>query len=283
MEQIGIYTQEKVNLHTHSWYCGHGKGEMYEYAEQAVAQGLEVLGMSEHCPFPDHRWEHTRMPFSMRGRYLEDCRSVRDAFAPSLKMPIGFECDYLPEYESYYRDEILGTLGCDYLICSVHDLAREKDKEFSLFSNKLDKQDLVAYTDLYLKALQSGLFLFGAHPDLFAYNYRSWDAEAEACSRAIIECASSCSVPLEINRNGMRKKLVRSEDGNLRYAYPLERFWAMATEYPLKVVCNSDAHDPAQVNDRDPECAAFAAKVGIQYASYTIDRKESGGYGIRIG
>lgn len=282
MTERNAFAQEKFNLHTHSWYCGHGSGEILEYAQEAVSQGLQVLGMSEHCPVPDNRWGRTRMDYSLRDRYLEDCLAVRSAVAPDLLVLRGFECDYLPEYRSYYRDEILGSLGCDYLVGSVHDLSTDLGREQSLFSGTLGKRELFAYTDRYLQALQSGLFLFGAHPDLFAFNYRKWDADAASCSRAIVECASSCSVALEINQNGMRKNRIEGEEGT-RYPYPLKQFWAIAAEYPVKVICNSDAHKPDQINDRFSECSAFAAGLGIEFASCVLGHPDGGGYEIRIG
>ncbi|WP_320128283.1 histidinol-phosphatase [uncultured Sphaerochaeta sp.] len=275
------YTQEVVNLHTHSYYCGHGVGEVSEYAEQGLKQGLQVLGFSEHCPVFDDRWARTRMPRQMLLPYNQDCLAIREDYAEKLVILRGLECDYLPQYKSYYTDYILGELGCDYLLFGVHDLSLDLDTEFSLFGNRLGPKDLFAYTDMYLKALQSGLFLFGAHPDVFTYNYRTWDAEAIACSKAILECAASNAIPLEINANGMRKKKIETDRG-LRYAYPLSEFWKLAANYPVKVLCNSDAHRPEFVNDRYPECKAFADECKLSLASYRIEEKESGKYDIAI-
>jgi histidinol-phosphatase (PHP family) len=77
--------------------------------------------------------------------------------------------------------------------------------------------------------MATGLFAFVAHPDLFANAYLAWDAEAEACSRAILAAAADLSVPLEINGYGMRKPEIETREG-VRRKYPWRRFWELAGE-----------------------------------------------------
>ena len=265
-----FYTQEVVNLHTHSHYCGHGFGEVAEYAEQACLQQLKVLGMSEHCPVPDERWSLSRMPYTMLGQYNQDCLDTRAVYAGHLEILRGFECDYLPQYYSYYKEL---REQCDYLLFGIHDLSLDIDSEYSVFWNTMTKQDLHTYTEMYLQSMQTGLFLFGAHPDVFAYNYQIWDEEAQACSRAIIECAVDCKVALEINANGMRKKKVETPEG-VRYAYPHQEFWKLASQYSVKVISNSDAHKPYYVNDSFMLCKTFAESCSIEFSSYLIEKEE---------
>ena len=258
------YSQEVVNLHTHSFYCGHGSGQVSEYAQAAVDQGLALLGFTEHCPVPDSRWSRTRMAYEQMALYEQDVKAVQQQNL--LTILTGYECDYLEQYQGYYEELKTKT---DYLICAIHDLSLDSRREYSVFWNTLTKEDLGLYTDLYCKALQSGLFLFGAHPDVFAYNYHTWDEEAVACSKAIIECAASSGVALEINANGMRKRKVKTADGE-RYAYPVLPFWELASEYPVQVVTNSDAHKPAEIRAGQDKAFALAEQVGITYASYAL-------------
>ncbi|MFA6784618.1 MAG: histidinol-phosphatase [Sphaerochaeta sp.] len=264
------YTQEVVNLHTHSYYCGHGFGEVAEYAEKACMQHLHVLGMSEHCPVSDERWVRTRMPFAMLGQYNQDCLRTQNEYVGKLEILRGFECDYLPQYRSFYKEM---SEQCDYLLFGIHDLSLDIDSEYSVFWNTMTKQDLYTYTEIYLQALQSGLFLFGAHPDVFMYNYQEWDEETKACSKAIIECAVDYNVALEINANGMRKKMVETSRG-VRYAYPHQEFWKLASQYPVKVITNSDAHNPDYVNDGFTLCKTFAESCSIEFSSYLIGKEK---------
>ncbi len=267
---IQTYAQEVVNLHTHSYYCGHGFGEVAEYAEEGLKQGLEVLGMSEHCPVPDNRWESSRMPFAMLGPYTRDCIETKQEYAGRLKVLRGYECDYLPQYKSYF-EELSGE--CDYLFFAVHDLSLETYDEYSIFWNPITKGDLHTYTKLYIEGIESGLFLFGAHPDVFCHSYRSWDEEAIACAKDIIECAIANDVALEINGNGMRKGLVKTSYGT-RYAYPHHEFWKLAAKTSVQVICNSDAHKPSHVHDSLGRCLDFARECGIRYSSFQIESPE---------
>ncbi|MGE4455016.1 MAG: histidinol-phosphatase [Sphaerochaeta sp.] len=270
--QIQTYTQEVVNLHTHSFYCGHGSGTVSEYVHVAGQKGLKVLGMSEHCPVPDHRWSRSRMDYSQMDAYERDCSIAKQESPEGLTVLTGYECDYLDVYKEYY-EEVSDRV--DYLICAIHDLSRDSEREFSVFWNPLSKKDLATYTDLYCQALSSGLFLFGAHPDLFGYYYPKWDAETEACSRAIIACAVEHNVALEINANGMRKRKVQDENG-WRYSYPLSPFWELASEYPLQVVTHSDAHAATLLKDGYEECSQIAEDHGLSFCSYQVETGADG-------
>ena len=43
-----MFENEKVNLHTHTYYCRHGSGNAADYMVWAEKAGLQVLGFSEH-------------------------------------------------------------------------------------------------------------------------------------------------------------------------------------------------------------------------------------------
>ena len=44
------------NYHTHTYRCQHASGDVEDYCEAAVEQGLQVLGISDHTALPDDRW-----------------------------------------------------------------------------------------------------------------------------------------------------------------------------------------------------------------------------------
>ncbi len=273
MSGTRLYSQRNVNLHTHSFFCGHGTGLVEEYAVNALEQGLEALGYSEHCPTPDDRWPRSRMPFARLDEYTEACRVSQRLHGPlgrnDLLVLRGFECDYLPEYHSYYQEHLLGDLACDYLLFGVHYLQVLSRRDVPVHRGALGKTELYAYTDQYIASLRSGLFLFGAHPDLFAFNYRTWDADAISCSKAIIECAVDLGIPLEINGYGFRKPLIETPDG-VRKAYPIPRFWELAAQYPLQVTTNSDAHAAADVAVHFTVCREFAERFGLKFVSVRV-------------
>jgi histidinol-phosphatase (PHP family) len=110
--------------------------------------------------------------------------------------------------------------------------------------------------------MQSGLFAFIAHPDLFGVCYPVWDAEAEACSRALLTAAAELKMPLEINGYGLRKPMVEAPDGP-RYKYPWLPFWELAAECGVGAVLSSDAHEPENVATGLVETAEIARRYGL--------------------
>ena len=266
-----LYSPSQVNLHTHSFYCRHGKGTIDEYVQQAKADGLKLLGFSEHCPLPDREYQKgNRMDYEEMPSYEADVRSFSED--PDLRVLLGAECDWLPGEESFYRDELLGRRGYDYLICSVHHMVeRLSGKEkFLQYFTWMPVSYIIEYVDLYTAALESGMFLFGCHPDLLLAGHRKWDAEAKAASRDIIQCALDTDTPLEINDNGLRKKPVQAEDG-MRQPYPVRGFWEMARDMGVTIVTNSDAHRPIDLSAHRLKSFDFAKELGIELSGWETE------------
>jgi len=257
-----IYPYTEVNLHTHFFMCGHATGEASEYVDQALGTRLKVLGFSDHCPLPDHSYSGSRMDIARLGQYVDYVNEQKERRARGLKILLGAECDYRPDLAGFYRD-----LGFDYLICSVH--YANSHRYISYYRNSPDM--LHEYTDNYIAALQSGLFILGCHPDLFGLFYLDWDAEARSCAKAIIEASQDSGVALEINGYGLRKPLL-STPGGLRHQYPLDPFWELAAELGgVKTVVNSDAHRPEDIIAKVDEGYEMASRLGLKVPSLVID------------
>ena len=248
------------NLHTHSHYCGHGSGEIYEYADYAASRGFSMLGFSEHCPLPDGSFSSTRMPFSSMEKYESDVRAS-GKLAP-LRIYLGYEIDYSEHFDSFYR---MISDRTDYLIAGVHFVERPDGTYHSPFYAGFSDDDVRRYADSAVKAMESGLISFLAHPDVFLCN-RRFDKVAEDASRMIASAAAELSVPLEINGNGLMKSSTEYE------GYPSSGFWCVAREYVKTAVISTDAHAVKNLDRTIPFCRAFAADSGIDVlVPYAID------------
>ena len=266
-----VFAIRNVNLHTHSWYCGHGEGELVEYVSAAIKDGLQVLGFSEHCPMPNERWAMIRMPFSFLNNYLDECKALQRTHK-EITLLTGLECDYDPFFHSWYKEYLIKEKEVDYLSFAVHFLQHSSGRDEYLQEFPSEKKFLHAYTDAYIEGLSSGLFRFGVHPDLFGCFYKEWDEEAIACSRSIFECASSYNIPLEINGSGLHKPPISTTKGK-RPLYPLIPFWTLAKEYPLTIIGSSDAHRPQVVKAYVDDAHEFAKKINLKIeTSLIIDR-----------
>jgi histidinol-phosphatase (PHP family) len=201
--------------------------------------------------------------------YVFSIRKARLQF-PRLKILCGMECDYLKEYHNFYQEELLGKWELDYLIAGVHFFSNYGSWG-SVNGGITNKHELKSYARAVISAMDSGLFSFISHPDMFANSYLEWDAEARAVSRDILAAASCCGVLLEINSYGLRKEKVISRGGE-RAMYPLLEFWKLAKEYKIKAIVNSDAHSPQELREGIEECTEFAIKLGLALADFSPSR-----------
>ena len=268
-----IYTPDKVNLHTHSFYCRHGKGTIAEYVEFAKREGLGLLGFSEHCPLPDREYQKgNRMDFEELPLYEADIRSEQ-LRNPDIRILIGAECDWLPDELGFYKDGLLGERGYDYISCSVHDMTDSAGEEHYLgHFTSMDVPTLLRYVRIYTDALRTGIFTFGCHPDLFMAGYRRWDADVIAASKDIIQCAIDCNIPLEFNDLGLRKKPIVADDGTVRAPYPVLEFWELARDLGVTAITNSDAHKPADVAAHKRSTMLWAKEIGLKLSGWELDQ-----------
>ena len=264
-----------VNLHTHTVRCKHAKGYPVDYAKAAVEHGFHVLGMTDHTPFPDDRAIMIRMGISELNDYIREVREAQAAY-PQLKILMGLECEYFPEFDDYYR-MLLNEKKMDYLIGSVHFYLYKGKVQGFWGGFRMDREAYQCYSDAYIQMLESGHFLFGAHPDLFGASVDAWDEGAEACAERICAAAERLGMPLEINVSGWLKQ--EQNAGKLGFAsaeeaiaashacprpYPQDDFWRVAAKHHIRAVVNSDAHDPDVLTKYMDLGYALAARHGIE-------------------
>ncbi|NLM36498.1 MAG: histidinol-phosphatase [Firmicutes bacterium] len=240
----------RQDYHTHTYRCKHAEADVVDYASVAVQKGLRVLGVTDHTPLPvltDVRWGLMRMGLSDLDSYDRAVEEARVAY-PELAILKGMECEYIPEFASFYREEFLGKRNFDYLIAGNH-YTPYNGGWVGVHSYIKCKEELLAYANHMVETIASGLFTFIAHPDLFGNSYFPWDEHAVECAKRILEAAAAYHVPLELNAYGLRKPMLNTTAG-LRPPYPLSPFWALAAEYKgVTVIANSDAHQPQDVGE----------------------------------
>ena len=265
-----VYKSREVNLHTHSFYCGHGSGQLEDYVAEAKKGSITLLGFSEHAPLPNNLHSRSRMDYSELETYLGECRSLQEA-EDSIEILAGFECDNLQEWNEYYRD-LKDSRKVDYLCGGVHFV----DDTYVPYLNP-ERRFLYDYVDDYVDMLRSGIYDYAVHPDLYCAFYRDWDKEALQVAKAIIESAQEHQIPLEINGNGLRKGKVKTPQG-MRYPYPRREFWELVSAYDVKVIANSDSHHPYELYQQREEVYAFAQECNIELGDITMN-----GRSIKIG
>ncbi|MBF0279240.1 MAG: histidinol-phosphatase [SAR324 cluster bacterium] len=254
----------KKNYHTHTYRCKHATGDVSDYCQTAIAEGLTVLGMSDHSALPDDRWPHIRMDLSELPDYCQAIDDARIQF-PQLTILKGMECEFDQQYVSFYQEKLLGELQFDYLIGAVHFVP--VDGEWIGAYGGLDNAArLIAYTKYFIDSMRSGLFTFMAHPDLFGNCYLNWDDNTISAARDIFEAAEVLKIPLEINGYGLRKPKISTPLG-MRCMYPWPPFWELAAEYDIEVIVNSDAHHPGDITKNTQEAIEIGEKFLLNFAN----------------
>lgn len=228
------------NYHTHTYRCKHAKGDVEDYIDMAKLKNVRELGFSDHTPLPDDWWLSVRMGKEELSGYVDSVIDAKKKYS-QMRILLGLECDYRKDYEWYYKDEILGLYPMDYLIGSIHAIPYHGDMVSCFIKEGYDKKLVSIYAELFVKAMESGLFTFMAHPDLFCLSVDGWNEEAMAASIYMLQAAKELDMPLEINCSGIRKSM---DMKRTEIAYPKREFWELAGRFGIKGIVNSDAHSP---------------------------------------
>ena len=235
-----------ANYHTHTWRCNHAGGNETEYVENALKAGLQILGFSDHSPyiFPAGYDSWFRMHTGQMEGYANTVLNLRETYRGRIEIPLGLELEYYPAY----LPDLLAFLKdfpLDYLILGQHFVGNEIGCHYSGTYTE-DAKLLEQYTSQSINAMQTGLFTYFAHPDLF--NFGGSEAIYRQQARRICQEAKSCRIPLEINLHGIRTKR----------NYPNPLFWEMAAEEGCDVILGQDAHQPEALLDTALEDRAMA-------------------------
>lgn len=231
----------KANYHTHTWRCGHAKGTEREYVEAAIARGIEILGFSDHSPYPFPWYHHSfiRMRCDQLADYTETVTGLRNEFRGTIDIKLGVEAEYYPAYFSQLRS-MLSDHGVAYMILGQHYLDNEILSHYSGKATS-DSKHLEQYCRQCRDAMQTGLFSYFAHPDLIRFT--GDDAIYTRHIRQLCREAKDCGIPLEINLLGI--------EANKHY--PNRRFWEIAAEEGCHVILGCDTHNPAALLDHASE------------------------------
>ncbi|MBO4512774.1 MAG: histidinol-phosphatase [Victivallales bacterium] len=253
----------QVNLHCHTERCRHAEGKVRDYCQKAVEQGLKILGISDHSPFPDNRLSSIKMQYSELEGYRQEIEDARAEF-PELTILAGLEVDYDDDYPlDFYQREFKERLDLDYMITGVHYVRDASGNAVFASHSSLASMEIIhKFIDKTLFLLKSGIFEFMAHPDMVAVSIDRWKPEIEELFSKVIQTSIDCKMPLEINAYGLRKPMYDYPEGR-RHPYPWRPFWELAAKSGIPCVISSDAHKPVDVCGNMPDVFSFANELGI--------------------
>lgn len=222
-----------ANYHTHTKRCQHATGEDREYVEAAIKAGLQILGFADHCPwvYQDKNFvSGIRMAPREVDGYFYSLESLKKEYAKDIKIYIGFEAEHCPDMIPD-QDKLLEGYPLDYMLCGQHFLGAEY---VSFYSGRphSDEDFLKRYVDTAIDGMNSGRYLYLAHPDLV--NFTGEDEVYHTHMKRLCEALKAKDIPVEINILGLW-------EGR---QYPGKRFLEIAKEIGNTAIIGIDAHAP---------------------------------------
>ncbi len=200
----------EADMHTHTLASGHAYGTIREMAQAASAQGLQLLGITEHAP---------GIPGTVDPFYYCNLNVIpRKLYGVS--MLFGSEINVMNDGTLSLEQQWIDHL--DYAIVGIHcqcytDAGREKNTENLISCMKNPKVKIVS------------------HPD---------DDHTPLDYEKLVQAAGKYHVALEINNSSLRKKEQRWNCYE-NYRTMLKLCEAAGTS----VIVNTDAHDPGDVGE----------------------------------
>lgn len=226
-----------ANYHTHTDRCGHADGTDEAYVQNALEAGVQILGFSDHTPyfFPGDYYSGFRMRPERFGDYCQSVNALKEAYKGKVDIHLGVEAEYYPQLFSRLLT-FLQDNGVEYLLLGQHYIGNEIHFPHSS-KPTAEEENLKTYCYQTMDAMNTGLFSYFAHPDMFCFV-----GDRKIYERYMTELcreAKACGIPLELNMLGLR-------EGR---KYPSPPFWELAAREGCDAVIGIDAHAPWHIAD----------------------------------
>lgn len=257
----------KANYHTHTRRCMHAVGSDEDYVISAIEAGYDILGFSDHTPwkYASDFQANMRMTLKQFDDYYSSIQSLQQKYKDQIKILIGLECEYYPQYIDWLKQFIIDK-KLDYIIFGNHYL--DTDEKHIYFGRSCNEPVMLnVYVDEAIKGMETGLYSYLAHPDLFMRAYPTFDDECTKASYRLCEAAKRLNVPLEYNLSGASyNRMFRVEE------YPHHSFWEIAAKVGNQAIIGVDAHDNKDLENYElrDKAQVYLDGIGIM----VLDRLE---------
>lgn len=250
----------KANYHTHTTRCQHAKGSDEDYVLSAIKAGYDELGFSDHAPWKYNSDFHPtmRMELSQFEDYKKSILSLKEKYKDQISIKLGLEVEYYEQYMPWMK-QFIKDQELDYVIFGNHFYETDENR-FYYGSHIIDNQTMELYLNDAIKGMETGLYAYFAHPDLFMRSLRQWDALCDYAAHVICDKAKELDFILEYNIAG---KMVSEQLG--REQYPHHRFWEIAADTGCKAIVGIDAHDNLNLekNEYYDNARAYLKSLGL--------------------
>lgn len=264
-------TNVKFDFHTHHYRCGHARGNIRDYIEAAIGNGLQMIGIADHSPYFGHEEDQAypgiAMAKSQFPEYVAEVLRLKEEYKGKITVLLGMESDFFPEHKDLYRQMLL-QYPFDYIIGSVHQvngISIFNKKRWENQSEQEKRAAKEAYYELIAQSAKSGMFQILGHIDAMKAYFPAFSAiETDAVDKTL-QIISDHNATIEINTSGKTK-----DCGGW---YPAVEILERALHYGVNVTFGSDAHDPERVADEFEDVKKRLKEIGYKQWAYFQEKK----------
>ena len=264
------------DLHVHTPYCGHGKDSAEETVQFAIERKLDILGFSEHFPYPESYQAPIPdcvVPRDRWNDYLNEIRKLQKLYMNQIEIRVGVEFDFLPGYEKEISNHIL-RFDFDYIYGSIHLIENigidYNEKYLSRHLRLLGGVDAMweKYWKYMEKMVRMEICDIIAHFDLPKKLKAGQTVKDQTDAfRHILELIKKNNRVLEINTGGIDR-------GYHREPYPSRQILQHAAELGIEMTLGSDAHAPGQTGRYFKQAVDLLKAYGWKYVVVFKNRKK---------
>ncbi|UCH95907.1 MAG: histidinol-phosphatase HisJ [Candidatus Aminicenantes bacterium] len=250
------------DYHLHTPFCKHAEGEMEEYVETAIENGVTEICFADHIPLPNGFDAAHRMSLEDMEPYIEKISLLKRRYR-EISILMGIEADYIEGFEEYL-EAFLDSYPFDLVIMAVHFIRRWPAGQWVYdfeYTKKTIRQRYKDYFYAMIKGIKTGLFDVVGHLDLVKRKGLSVVRNNQNEVKQVLEAASQAGMSIELNVSGLWKPI--------NDIYPSLEILEMVVAKGLPIVMGSDAHKPEYVGACFDELLNHLFNYkGIKIASY---------------
>ncbi len=253
-----------IDYHVHTKLCKHAEGEPSEYCEQAIENGIEEIGFSDHFPVnyqPSNSIDIKTI--TMREHeipnYLDTLEKLSAQFK-QIEIRKAFEVDYIINENLFFNKYIDLCDRLDYIIGSIH-FAGEQSVDQQEFVTHMKDFGVEKLWEAYFYSMKTLIKQYGqyidivGHLDLPKKFLEGFPDNLFDRLREILKLIKDNELVIEINTSGWDKPI--------KEQYPSEKIIDAIYEYEIEITMGSDAHQPSEVG---------------RYFARTVDMLKSKGF-----
>lgn len=125
------YKDRKCNFHSHTVRCQHAVGEEREYVEEAIKEGFEVIGFSDHSPylFKNGYVSRIRMTMSQLEDYVKTIEALKKDIGRISRFSLHWKWNI---FRGFLSRQLKKSDSIQWIICFWHSIFSMKMKVLSV-------------------------------------------------------------------------------------------------------------------------------------------------------